>query len=98
MDAVTQGKLDRKAVLLRFLLAVLFVLIFGLIRLVFQFTVLFQHVYMLIAAEPNMAVHRFSGRLAAYAAQVVRYATAHTGTRPFPFADFPSESETGENP
>ncbi|MFP4474648.1 MAG: DUF4389 domain-containing protein [Desulfatibacillaceae bacterium] len=79
----------RADIAVRFLFAILFLLVFELIRLVLQVVVLFQFIHALVTTEPNEPVRRFSSRLTEYTQSVMRYMTLNQNAKPFPFEDFP---------
>ncbi|MBU2490247.1 MAG: DUF4389 domain-containing protein [Proteobacteria bacterium] len=98
MQAIEDTRPGRKDILIRGLLALLFILIFEVIRLIFQVAVLVQYVFLLVNRRANEPLRRFSNRLAAYAYRVMRHAGLGANARPFPFTDFPPEEDPLENP
>ena len=84
---------SRKAIAVRLLYTIFFLIVFEIIKLIIQVTVLFQYVHLFITMKPNEPVRRLADKLSVYAYRVLRYTTLCENTRPFPFADFPQELE-----
>ncbi|NLI83372.1 MAG: DUF4389 domain-containing protein [Deltaproteobacteria bacterium] len=96
VDYVEDTSVTRKQVGIRLLYTLLFLIIFEVLKLIIQITVLFQFVYLLITKDYIKPLRRFSDRLSTYAYKVIRYVTLNENQRPFPFADFPAEAEQAE--
>ena len=88
--------ITRKQIGLRLLYTVLFLIVFEVLKLIIQVSVLFQYVYLLITKEYSKPLRAFSDRLAVYAFKVIRYVTLNENQRPFPFGEFPAEGEKSE--
>ncbi|OHB25578.1 MAG: hypothetical protein A2X84_13350 [Desulfuromonadaceae bacterium GWC2_58_13] len=78
-------------ILLRFLYSVLFLLVFEILRLIVQVTVVGQYVYLLIVGTPSVALKKFGARVSDYTYRVLRYLTLNENEKPYPFAKFPAE-------
>jgi len=84
---------SRKDILIRLLYTVLYLLIFEIIKLIVQITVVVQYIFLLITLVYNKPVRNFSNKLATYTYDVVRYLTLNKNLRPFPFNDYPEPLE-----
>lgn len=82
---------SRLKVLLRLLYSILFLLVFEILRLIVQVTVLGQYVYLLIMGTPSSHLKKFGSRVADYTYRVLRYLTLNENGKPYPFAKFPAE-------
>ncbi|MDX9708160.1 MAG: DUF4389 domain-containing protein [Trichloromonas sp.] len=83
----------RLKILLRLLYAILFLLVFEILRLVVQVTVLGQYLYLLVVGTPSEPLRKFGSRVADYSYRVIRYLTLNENERPYPFTRFPGEIE-----
>lgn len=83
---------SRMKILLRFLYSILYLLVFEILRLVVQLTVLFQYVYLLVTGKPSLPLRRFGNRVSDYTFRVLRYLTLNENARPYPFSPFPEET------
>jgi hypothetical protein len=93
MSEDTPPEITRRQVACRFLLAVGYMLVLHLVKLVLIATALFQHVFVLITLTSSEPARQFANRLAAYGYRVMRYITLNDAHRPFPFQEFPPELE-----
>lgn len=94
-----EKNLKAKPTWLRLVFMVIFYLIVGLASMVATAVVVLGFFWVLFTGEANAHLRRFGGGLAAYIADVIRYLTYNTETKPFPFeGDWPSarSEETGE--
>lgn len=91
--AVMEINVERIDILKRFLVTIVCLLVFELVRLLVQATVLFQFLYMLIARKHSDPLRKFSNRLSCFAYRLLRYATLNENGKPFPFSDFPKAGE-----
>jgi hypothetical protein len=98
MNTIEESKASRKQIGIRFLYAILYLIVLEVIKVIVQVTVILQFVYLLITQKYSEPLRNFSNKLAAYAYRVVRYATLNENFRPFPFNDFPGEMEKAEDP
>ena len=96
MEAVEGSPLTRKQIAIRFLYTLLFLIVFEIVKVIIQITVLFQYVYLFATMGHSDPVRRFSNKVAVFAYRVIRYVTLNENTRPFPFADFPQEMDAPE--
>lgn len=83
--------ISRMKVLLRFLYTILFLLVFEILRLIVQVTVLAQYVYLLVMGTPSPQLKKFGGRVSDYTYRVLRYLTLNENAKPYPFNRFPGE-------
>jgi hypothetical protein len=96
MDSMTDYGQSRKNVAIRFIYALFFLVVFELVQIVLQVTVLFQYVYLLITKKRSEPVIEFSNKLATYAYKIIRYITLNEKTRPFPFSPLSEAMEERE--
>ena len=89
--------LSRKKIGVRLLYTVFFLIVFEILKIIVQVTVLFQYVYLFITKTYSDPVRRFSNKVSFYAYRVMRYVTLNENTMPFPFADFPEETDAAES-
>jgi hypothetical protein len=90
----TEREIDRKETGIRIVLSVLFMLILRLVEFVLGAIVIFQLIFALITKRPpGERVTRFANRIIAYFMQLLRYLTYQDDQRPFPFTDFPEDSD-----
>lgn len=85
------SKIDRVAVLKRFLYTVIVLICFEAVKLLVQLTVLFQYGWLLISGGRSEPLRAFSNRLSEYAYRILRYSTLNENRRPFPFNEFPDD-------
>lgn len=97
-DYIEEGTGTRKQIGIRLLYTLLCLIVFEILKLIIQVTVLFQFVYLLITKNYSQPLKSFSNRLATYAYKVIRYVTLNDNQRPFPFSEFPAEMEKAEDP
>jgi hypothetical protein len=94
---VMNGNPDRRPsrgqITIRFLYSLLFLIVFEILKLVVQVTVVFQFVYLLITRTYSEPLRAFSNKAATYAYRIVRYVTLNENVRPFPMTEFPHEVE-----
>ncbi|MDY0269615.1 DUF4389 domain-containing protein [Trichloromonas sp.] len=86
----------RLKILLRLLYAFLFLLVFEILRLIVQVTVLGQYLYLLVVGTSCEPLRTFGSRVADYSYRVIRYLTLNENERPYPFTQFPGEIEPPE--
>ena len=97
MESITLQNLSRKKIGIRLLYTVFFLIVFEILKIIVQVTVLFQYVYLFITKTYSNPVRRFSNKVSFYAYRVMRYVTLNENTLPFPFADFPEETDAPES-
>lgn len=88
------SRLDRIAVLKRFLITVILLICLEVVKLLVQITVLFQYGWLLVSGGRSEPLRRFSNRLSEYAYAILRYSTLNQNDRPFPFDDFPDDGDS----
>ncbi len=98
MEHLEEGKISRKQIGIRFLFTLLYLVIFEILKVVVQVTVLFQYIYLMLTQEYSLPLRTFSNKVATYAYKIIRYATLNDNIRPFPFNDFPGEMNAPEEP
>lgn len=97
MDGAAESKVSRKQIAIRLLYTFLYLIIFELLKVVVQVTVLFQFIYLLVTREYSEPLKNFSNKVATYAYKLIRYMTLNDNERPFPLRDFPREMESASN-
>jgi hypothetical protein len=98
MDDMEDVKVSRGKIGVRLLYTLLYLIVFEVLKLVVQITVLFQFVYLLITQKYSEPLRSFSNKVSTYAYQIIRYTTLNDNHRPFPFSEFPTEIEKPEDP
>ena len=86
----------RKNIAIRLLYTILFLIIFEILKLIIQISVLFQYVYLLISKTYSDPVRNFTNKVSVYAYKVLRYVALNENKKPYPFQDFPQEMELPE--
>jgi len=84
---------SRKKIAIRLLYTILFLIVFEILKIIIQVSVVFQYVYLLISKSYNNPVRNFSNKVSVYAYKVLRYLTLSENDKPYPFKDFPKEFE-----
>jgi len=97
MESIKLQNLSRKKLGIRLLYTVFFLIVFEILKIIVQVTVLFQYVYLFITKTYSNPVRRFSNKISFYAYRVMRYVTLNENTLPFPFANFPEETDAPES-
>lgn len=93
MNNIRNNSPSRKNIAIRCLYTLFFLIMFEVIKIILQFAVFFQFVYLLITRKYSEPAREFSNRLSTYAYKVMRYATLNDNLRPFPFDVFPQAIE-----
>jgi hypothetical protein len=86
----------RKKIVIRLLYTVFFFIVFEILKIIIQVSVLFQYVYLLISKTYSKPVRNFTNKVSIYAYRVLRYVTLNENEKPYPFHDFPLEMELPE--
>jgi len=97
MENLEDIKTPRTQIGIRLILTILYLIIFEILKIVVQVTVLFQYVYLLITQRYNQPLRNFSNKVATYAYKIIRFSTLNDNHRPFPFSEFPAEMERPED-
>lgn len=84
---------DRGNIAKRFAVTLVCMMVFEVVSLVVQIAALFQFGYLLIAKKRSEPLRLLCNRLSRFGYQIMRYTTLNDNTTPFPFSDFPSESD-----
>jgi hypothetical protein len=98
MNSIEVFKVPRRKTLVRLLYTILYLIIFEILKIIVQVTVLFQFAVLLITQRHSEPLKNFSNKVATYAYKIIRYVTLNENLRPFPFHDFPAEHEAPEEP
>ncbi|HZD54195.1 MAG TPA: DUF4389 domain-containing protein [Woeseiaceae bacterium] len=86
-----EENLKSGATWLRLVFMIVFVLIYGLSRLVLGAVVILQFLWVLFTGATNAPMKHFGKSLATYTYQILLYLTYNTEERPFPFdLDWPT--------
>jgi len=93
MDSKT---FPRKNIAIRLLYTILFLIIFEILKIIIQVSVLFQYVYLLISKTYSNPVRNFTNKVSVYAYKVLRYVALNENKKPYPFQGFPQEMELPE--
>lgn len=96
METFKDYFMPRKNIAIRLLYSIFFIIVFELLKLVIQFIVLFQYIYLFVTRSSNEPVRRFGNKVVSYTYRVMRYITLNDHTKPFPFGNFPDEIEPPE--
>jgi hypothetical protein len=96
MNELPQIGFNRKAIAVRLLYTILYLVIFEVLKVLIQMTVVFQYVYLFITKKYSERLRVFTNKVASYAYRVMRYITLNENRQPFPFNDFPNELEPPE--
>lgn len=91
--AVMEIDVERMDILKRLLVTIVCLLVFELVRILVQATVLFQFLYMLIARKQSEPLRKFSNRLSWFVYKLLRYSTLNENGKPFPFSEFPKAGD-----
>lgn len=98
MNDLTEIKGFRKKIAIRFLYTILYLVVFEIVKLIVQVSVVFQFIYIFITQKPCEPLKKFSNKVASYAYKLIRYMSLNDSFRPFPFSDFPTEMDPPEEP
>jgi hypothetical protein len=93
MNALLPILPSRKAIAMRLLYTVFFLVALEIVKTAIQLAVVFHYVYLFIAQQPCEPLRRFANRAATYAYELLRYLSLNTNARPYPFAPFPDEKD-----
>ncbi len=93
MDEFRETAVTRKTIGFRFLYTLFYLIVFEIVKILLQITVLFQYVSLFIWKRYSDPVRDFSNKLTSYAYQLMRYLTLTDNIRPFPFSTFPTEKD-----
>ena len=96
MNKIQAMVLSRKGIAVRLLYTLFFLIVFELLKIIIQVTVVFQYIYLFITKTYSEPLRRFSNKVSAYTYSVMRYITLNENGLPFPFSDFPKEADLPE--
>lgn len=97
MNEELKEHVTNTGVWMRLLFMALFGIIYTVSRVVLLIVVVAQFLWLLITGSTNPRLLSFGGQLATFVYQILRYLTFNSETRPFPFADWPNDSELTVN-
>lgn len=93
-DAVAEAEVSEfeknvksRSTWLRLVFIIVFLVIYGISRIVVFAVVTFQFFWVLFTGDTNKPLQGFGQSLATYTYQIVRFLTFNTETRPFPLDD-----------
>jgi ABC-type protease/lipase transport system fused ATPase/permease subunit len=98
MEEFLQGGISRAKIGIRLIFTLIFLVILSVMHFIIQMITLIQYVILLITGSYSEPLRSFSNKAAAYVYRLIRFITLNDNTRPFPFAEFPSEMESPEGP
>ncbi len=87
---------SRTKIAIRFLYTIFFLVVFEILKIIIQVSVIFQYVFLFITKTYNNPMRNFSNKVSVYAYKVMRYLTLNENREPFPFQDFPKEMDLPE--
>jgi hypothetical protein len=93
MEAIETAVIARKKIAIRFLYTLFFLVVLEILKVMIQVIFLFQYIYLFITRGYSDPLRRFSNKVSVFAYKVMRYVTLNENTCPFPFSDFPQETE-----
>lgn len=89
-----EDHLTSRSTWMRLLFMLVFVILYGVSRIVVGAVVILQFLWLLVTGETNRRLTEAGQSLAIYTYQIVRYLTFNTERRPFPFdADWPKPGD-----
>ncbi len=97
MEQLSQGGIPRGKIGIRLIFTLIFLVILSVMHFIIQMIALIQYVILLITRSYSEPLRHFSNRAAAYVYKIIRYITLNDNIRPFPFTDFPEQTESPEN-
>jgi hypothetical protein len=86
----------RKAILIRFLWTILYLIVFEILKTIIQLIVLIQYVMVIATRRHSRQLRTFSNKVTTLAYHVLRYVCLLGNTRPYPLNDFPTVIEPPE--
>ena len=89
-DQSLEENIKSRSTWLRLLFMILFVVLWGISRLVILAVVVLQFFWVLFTGETNVRLGKFGLSLATYSYQIILYLTYNSEDQPFPFSDWPS--------
>ncbi len=96
METIKDYFMSRKDIAIRLLYSIFFLIVFELLKILVQFIVIFQYIYLFITRSSNEPVQKFGNKVVAYTYRVMRYITLNESTKPFPFGNVPQDIEPPE--
>jgi len=96
MNKIQPTVLSRKGIAIRLLYTFFFLIVFEILKIIIQVTVVFQYIYLFITRTYSEPLRKFSNKVSIYTYRVMRYITLNENGLPFPFSDFPKEADPPE--
>lgn len=97
MSDQLKKNLTRQSIWIRTLYMIVFILIYGVMKVLVAAVVIFQLLSNLIAAKSNLQLVSFSNNLAIYIYQILQFLMFNSDEKPFPFGEWP-EQENNKTP
>lgn len=85
-----ESNIKSRSTWLRLLFMILFLVLWGISRLVILAVVVLQFLWVLFSGRTNPRLGAFGLSLATYSYQIITFLTYNTEEQPFPFSDWPS--------
>jgi hypothetical protein len=89
-ETLLKENFRRRSTWLRLLFMILFLVLWGISRVVVLAVVVLQFLWTLIGGNTNSRLAGLGQGLATYSYQIVMYLTFNTEEQPFPFSDWPT--------
>lgn len=96
MDQKLKEKLSAQCKWLRLLYMVFFLIVAVIVKFIMWFLTAFQFLVVLFNDHPNKVLLEFSEGLSVYIAQIFRFLTYNTDSKPFPFISWPAGATLAE--
>ncbi|MFA6409139.1 MAG: DUF4389 domain-containing protein [Gammaproteobacteria bacterium] len=96
MDQKLKEKLSAQCKWLRLLYMVFFLIVAVIVKFIMWFLTAFQFLIVLFTDHPNKVLLEFSEGLSIYIAQIFRFLTYNTDSKPFPFTSWPTGASIAE--
>lgn len=91
MSEQLKENLTKQSTWIRALYMLVFILIYGVVKVIVAAVVAYQLASNLLLAKSNEKLVSFSANMSSYIYEVVRFLMFCTEEKPFPFADWPGE-------
>ena len=75
------------------LMALMYIILFSLVKLIVSISLLVQWILVLFAGEPNARLRHFTKGLNRYGYQIMEFISFNSDERPFPLSDWPESNE-----
>ena len=84
----------RKKIVIRLLYTIFFLIVFEILKIIIQVSVLFQYVYLLISKTYSNPIRNFTNKVSVYAYKVLRYVTLNENEKPYRSEEHTSELQS----